>query len=82
MSLSNLEKYILNEHTQVYTDLVKMLQFAMYDSFPDSLISRPCVGVKKLNVKENRRDIYEWTIQIHGQHWAQETELRQTKTQS
>ena len=34
-----------------------------------------------INVRENRRGNYEWTIQRHWQHWAQNTEWSQT-TQS
>ena len=30
-------------------------------------------------IRENRRVNREWTIHIHMQHWAQDTEQRQTK---
>ena len=38
----------------------------------------------QINVRENRRDNQEWTIQRHRQHWAhniQDEDKKQTKTQ-
>jgi hypothetical protein len=28
----------------------------------------------QINVRENREEIQEWTIQRHGQHWTQDTQ--------
>ena len=38
-----------------------------------------CVNLFYINIRENRRNKKEWTIQRHKQHWAQSTERRQTK---
>jgi hypothetical protein len=35
-----------------------------------------------IDVRENRRGNYEWTIPRHWQHWAQNTEWSQTKQNS
>ena len=36
-------------------------------------------GFVSINFKQHRRSNQEWTLEIHGQHWAQDTERRQTK---
>ena len=36
-------------------------------------------GFVSINFKQHRRGNQEWTLEIHGQHWAQDTEWRQTK---
>jgi hypothetical protein len=37
------------------------------------------VEVTNSLVREKRRDNREWEIQRHSEHWAQDTERRQTK---
>ena len=39
------------------------------------------LGKQEINIRENRRDNQEWTIQIHWQHWVHKTQDEDKKLQ-